>query len=71
MGIIGVNLNNINLDKNNSFDEDNPDNIILIKLLPWYSKFTKRKPLKHCIEIAYFLLQMHLWLILILFAFWY
>ena len=30
MGILSVNLNNINLD--NNFDEDEPDNIILIRL---------------------------------------
>ena len=37
MGILSVNLNNINLD--NIFDEDDPDAIILIRLLVWYSKF--------------------------------
>ena len=31
MGILSVNLNNINLD--NNFDEDDPDTIILIRLL--------------------------------------
>ena len=31
MGILSVNLNNINLD--NNFDEDDPETIILIKLL--------------------------------------
>ena len=31
MSILSVNLNNINLD--NNFDEDNPDAIILIRLL--------------------------------------
>ena len=31
MGIFSVNLNNINLD--NNFDEDDPDAIILIRLL--------------------------------------
>ena len=37
MGILSVNLNNINLD--NIFDEDDPDAIILIRLLVWHSKF--------------------------------
>ena len=44
MGILRVNLNNINRD--NNFDEDDPDTIILIRLLAWYSKFKKRKALK-------------------------
>ena len=39
MGILTVNLNNINLD--NNFDEDDPDTIILIRLLAWHSKFKK------------------------------
>ena len=44
MGILSVNVNNINLD--NDFDEDNLDTIILIRLLAWHSKFKKRKALK-------------------------
>ena len=36
MGILSVNLNNINLDKN--FDEDDSDTVILIRLLALYSK---------------------------------
>ena len=46
IGILSVNLNNINLDTN--FDEDDPDTIILviIRLLAWHSKFKKRKALK-------------------------
>ena len=44
MGSLSVNLNNINLD--NNFDEDDPDTIILIRLLAWHSKFKKRKALK-------------------------
>ena len=46
IGILSVNLNNINLDTN--FDEDDPDIIILviIRLLAWHSKFKKRKALK-------------------------
>ena len=44
MGILSVNFNNINLD--NNVDEDNPDTIILIKLLAWHSKFKKRTALK-------------------------
>ena len=44
MGILNIDLNNINLD--NNFDEEDPDTIILIRLLFWYSKFEKRKELK-------------------------
>ena len=44
MGILSVNLNNINRD--NNFDEDDPDTIIIIRLLAWCSKFKKRKALK-------------------------
>ena len=41
MGILSVNLNNINLD--NNFDEADSDTIILIRRLAWYSKFKKHK----------------------------
>ena len=44
MGILNIDLNNINLD--NNFDEDDPDTIILIRLLVWHIKFEKRKELK-------------------------
>ena len=44
MGILNIDLNNINLD--NNFDEDDPDTIILIRLLAWHIKFEKRKALK-------------------------
>ena len=44
MGILNVDLNNINLDI--KFDEDDPDTIILIRLLAWHIKFEKRKTLK-------------------------
>ena len=48
MGILRVNLNNINLV--NNFDEDDPDYIILIRLLAWHSKFEKRKAFKKSIS---------------------
>ena len=41
MGILNIDLNNINLD--NNFDEDDPDTIILIRLLAWHIKFRKHK----------------------------
>ena len=37
MGILNIDLNNINL--NNNFDEDEAETIILIRLLTWYIKF--------------------------------
>ena len=46
MGIINIELNNINID--NNFDENDPDTIILIKLLAWHIKFEKHKALKKC-----------------------
>ena len=46
MGIFSVNLNNINLFNNNNFDENDPDIIILIRLLAWDSTFKKRKALE-------------------------
>ena len=44
IGILSVNLNNINLDNNS--DEDDPDTIILIGILAVHSKFKKQKALK-------------------------
>ena len=40
MGILSVNLNNIN------FDEDDTDTLILIRLLAWHSIFKKCKAFK-------------------------
>ena len=44
MGILSIDLNNINLDHNS--DEGDPDTVILIRLLAWYIKYKKRKALK-------------------------
>ena len=44
MGILNIDLNDIDLDSN--FDKDDPDTIILIRLLAWHIKFEKRKALK-------------------------
>ena len=41
MGILNIDINNINLDDN--FDESDPDTIILTRLLAWHIKFIKRK----------------------------
>ena len=45
MNVLNVNLNNINTDDTN-FEEDVPDNIILIRLLVWHIKFEISKVLK-------------------------
>ena len=44
MGILSVNLNNINHD--NNFDKDDLDTNILIRLLACHSKFKNAKHLK-------------------------
>ena len=44
IGILTVNIDNINLDKN--FDENDPDIIILIRFLASHSKFEKLKVVK-------------------------
>ena len=44
MGILNIDLNNINLDYN--FDEDDPDAIILVRFLVWHIKFEKRNAFK-------------------------
>ena len=41
MGILNIDLNNINLD--NTSDEDDPDTIILIRFLTWHIKSEERK----------------------------
>ena len=45
MGILNIDLNNINLN-NTNYDEDDPDIIILARLLAWHIKFEKCKVLK-------------------------
>ena len=44
MGILNIDLNNIDLD--NNFDEDDPDTIIYIRLFAWRIKSGKSKALK-------------------------
>ena len=39
MGSLVVDLDNINLDDNNNFDEDNPDTITYVRLLAWRNNF--------------------------------
>ena len=43
-----IDLNNTNLD--NDFDEDDPDTIILLRLLAWHIKFENRKELEKMIS---------------------
>ena len=45
MGILNIYLNNINLD-DTSYDEDDPDTIIYVRLLAWHIKSGKHKALK-------------------------
>ena len=42
MGILNMDLNNINLDDTN-YEENDPDIIILIRLLAWHIESEKRK----------------------------
>ena len=46
MGILIIDINNINLD--NNFDEDDPDTIILLRLLAWHTKFKKCNTIQKC-----------------------
>ena len=46
MGVLGLDLDKVNLDDNNNFCEDDPEAIIHIRLLAWRNKFEKRKLLK-------------------------
>ena len=49
MGILSVNLNNINLDDTN-YEEDYPDTIILAKHLAWHIDFETLKELEKGID---------------------
>ena len=44
--ILAADLDKINLDNDNNFDEDDPDTIIHVRLLDWRSKFKKHKTLR-------------------------
>ena len=43
MGILAVYLDEINLDEDNNFDEDDRDTIIHVRLLAWLNKIEKRE----------------------------
>ena len=49
MGILNIDLNNINLDDTN-YEEDDPETILLIRLLAWHIKLEKSKALKKMIS---------------------
>ena len=49
MGILNIDLNNINLGDTN-YDKDDPGTIIHVRLLTWHVKFEKRKELKEKIS---------------------
>ena len=57
MGILNIDLNNINLDHN--FDADDSDTIILIRLLVWQIKFEERKELKRDLNEELMLVAWH------------
>ena len=44
--ILATDLEKINLDNDNDFNEDDSDTIIHVKLLTWHSRFKKSKALK-------------------------
>ena len=56
MGILGVDLDKINLDDNNNFQKDNPEIIIHTKILAWHSKFEQPKARKerYCRHILFY-----------------
>ena len=46
MGILGLDLDKINLQDDNNFCEEDPEAIIHVRILAWQNKFEKRKLLK-------------------------
>ena len=59
MGILGVDLDKINLDDDNNFYEDDTDTIINVRLLAWLNKFEKPKALKKTIDEELMLVAWH------------
>ena len=51
MGVLGVDLDKINLDDDNNFDENGSETIIHVRLLAWHKKFEKRKAYKKDVSI--------------------
>ena len=50
MGILGVEIYQINLDDDNNFYEDDSDTGIHVRVLAWHNKFEKCKALKKYIS---------------------
>ena len=59
MGILGVDLDKINLDNDNNFDENDSETIIHVSLLAWHNKFEKRKAYKKDVSIKLIHLALH------------
>ena len=60
MGIVRIDLNNINID-NTNYDEDDSETIIHIRLLAWLIKFEKRKAIKEELNEEVMLIAWHPW----------
>ena len=58
MGIVRIDLNNINID-NTNYDEDDSETIIHIRLLAWLIKFEKRKAIKEELNEEVMLIAWH------------
>ena len=58
MGIVSINLNNMNLD-DTSYDEDNPETITHIRPLAWHVKFEKCKTFKKELNKELMLIAWH------------
>ena len=58
IGILSIDLNNINLD-DTIYDEDDPETIIHVRLLAWYIKFEKRKAHKKKLNKELMLIAWH------------
>ena len=58
MGILSIDLKNIDLDDTN-YDKRDPKTIIQIRLLAWHIKFQKRKTLKKQLNEELMLIPWH------------
>ena len=58
MGIVRIDLNNINID-NTNYDEDDSETIIHIRLLAWLIKFEKPKAIKEELNEEVMLIAWH------------
>ena len=58
MGILSIDLNNINLDDSNC-NEDDPGTITHVRLLDWHNKFEKRNTIKKKLNEQLILIAWH------------